>query len=342
MFETYIIHDEMPLKEVYIPEKMYHRDGEIKRIARVLSPVIKNRDAGNLFIHGPTGTGKTTIIKYMFNVLNSETSNVATIYVNCWKYSTVNSLLNQILMQLNKSKALFSTRRTNSELIKDIEVEVEKKNKKLIIALDEIDRVESMDVLYFLSREKYALVLISNDAFALKDVDMRIKSSLLLEEIEFKKYKVEELVDILKDRASYALVPDSVSDALLKLIAMNSNGDARVALEILRKSAMNAEIKEKKKIERQDIIDAVRSIKNLKYSQIMSNQKRELQIIYKIIEEKGEIKPKELLDIANIAFLDELNKELPERTLRKYLSKLVSLGVVKAEGDVRWRIYKLK
>jgi len=218
----------------------------------------------NVFLYGPTGTGKTTMVHHIFDLLKEETSKVVTAYVNCWKQPTTNAILNSIYREVNRSKAMFIHKKTTTELLEELEKEVEKTNKKLIVALDEIDKIEDKNVLYSLSRSNYGLILISNDPFALKELDSRIRSSLSLETIEFRAYTTEEMFDILKDRVDYAFYPNSISDAMIKLVALNSEGDARVGLEILRRAALIAEDEESEKVEREHVLKAIRGAKNIK------------------------------------------------------------------------------
>lgn len=336
-----ILKDDLPLREAFIPERMLHRDGELKAVISCLKPLLNKRNMRDMFITGPTGTGKTTLIQYSFELLMEETTNVVAVYVNCWKKPTINAIMNKIYLSVNRNKALFAHKKTTSDLIKDVDEELKRQDKKLVIALDEVDRIEDMDFLYTLSRSDYGLVLLSNDPYALKNLDQRIRSSLSLENIEFRAYSVEEMFDILKDRVEYAFYPRSIDDSMIKLVSLNSNGDARVGLETLRKAALVAEDDNKEKVEREHIIKALQGTKNIKSSQIISSQTPEIKLLYKIIEEKGEIASSDLFKEFNERYLEEQGKTISERTFRKYMQKMVALKVLNSKGDVRWRKYSI-
>ena len=94
-------------------------------------------------------------------------------------------------------------------------VECCKKIKKgLVICLDEVDQLVLNDeeALYNLARinqyinNPVGLVLISNNPYVFVEIDRRIKSSLNLEEVEFKGYSLDEMRNILQKRAKLAFI----------------------------------------------------------------------------------------------------------------------------------------
>jgi len=73
----------------------------------------------------------------------------------------------------------------------------------------------------------------------------------------------------------------------------------------------------------------------------MANQPEELKLLFKILEEKGELSSSSLLQEFNERYLKTQGKTISERTFRKYMQKLTNLKVVVSEGDVRWRRYRI-
>ena len=75
------------LRHDYIPNKLPHRDEEIKKIANILAPSLKNSKVSNIFIYGKTGTGKTAVTKYVLNHLEKKAtiigSDLKVCYINC-------------------------------------------------------------------------------------------------------------------------------------------------------------------------------------------------------------------------------------------------------------------
>jgi Cdc6-like AAA superfamily ATPase len=138
--------------------------------------------------------------------------------------------MEEILLQLGLA---VHGKEATSDLVKRFMV----LKKKLLVCLDESDHMKDTDILYDLSRSSCGLVLISNQAFALSEIDNRIKSSLFLNEVQFRPYSKEEILEILRERASYGLRQGSISENLLSIVAGMSNGDARIGLQTLKVAA---------------------------------------------------------------------------------------------------------
>lgn len=332
-----IIRDEQPLLESFIPERLFHRDGQIDTIKSCLMPIFKNKSPRSLFLHGPTGVGKTSVVQWIFEKLEETTSNASTAYINCWRHNSANAVLGKIATSMNIP--FFSVKKTNAELIDGIVKYLEKTKKKLVIALDEIDRLNDKDILYDLARNNLGIVCISNDKFALMNLDARIKSSLNLEEIEFPKYSNSEIEDIIKDRINYALAPGTIDPVSIKIAANSSDGDSRVALQMIHKAAQMAESSDSKKVTKDHIVKARKSALKSKVEMILSDQSQELKILYSLVEaaENGKIKSPDLWE----KFKPSCKKEISERTYRNYMEKLVSLKLIKESGEARWREYEI-
>ncbi len=95
IFEQYrtkndVFMDKEILSIRFSPDDIPHRDGQIKQIALMLAPVIRNQKPSNIFIYGKTGTGKTLVIKNIITTLEQTASknnvSVKIIYINWSKY----------------------------------------------------------------------------------------------------------------------------------------------------------------------------------------------------------------------------------------------------------------
>ncbi len=331
--QSTIIKDETPLIEAYIPDRMYARDGQKDVVRACLKPAEAGRAPRNLFLYGPTGCGKTSISNTVLSELTQYSQSVCTSYVNCWKNPSTHAILSKIVSDL--PMRFSNPKKQSSELLLDIEGYVANQSKKIVVVLDEVDRVEDMDVLYSLSRNGYGVVCISNDAHALALLDPRIKSSLAPETLEFPKYTRDEMIDILRDRANLAFVPSAIDDVFIRIAAVGADGDARVGIEILRKAALSSEADGLPKIAKEHLIRAQKDARSLKAEQILAILTEHHKILYSIIREKGKISSPELFE----AYKKTAAKPISGRTYRAYMEKLVTLRLVSASGDVRWREY---
>ena len=323
-----IIYNDLPLTEAFIPTRVLHREGQLKELERCLKPALYNRSIENVFLVGPSGTGKTTLAKWVLESYFKENS----AYVNCWKYSSTHEVLKEILLSF---QVPVHGREPTGELIKQIEKLVRKK--KIIVCLDEVDRLESFDVLYILSRNNIGLILASTRYHALLDLPSRIKSSLALTEIEFPAYKPEELFDILKDRVNFSFKPGSIKDELIKIASIAAEGDARVGLEILRRAGKKAEDKGLKQVTIEEIKQAIREAKKIKFSFITSRLNEHQKIILEILGKRRRMPSGTLYK----EYCVITKNPVVERTYRNYMQEMVKLGLVKAEGKGRWKKYEI-
>jgi orc1/cdc6 family replication initiation protein len=324
-----IIYNELPLTEAFIPTRLLHREGQLKELERCLKPALYGKPIENVFLVGPSGTGKTTLAKWVLESYFKEIS----AYVNCWKYKSTHEVLKEILLNF---QIPIHGREPTADLIKSLE-NLMKKKRLIIVCLDEVDQLENFDVLYVLSRSGCGLVLASTHYHALIDLPMRIKSSLALTEIEFPAYKPEELFDILKDRVEYSFRPGSIKDQLLKIISVAAEGDARVAIEILRRAGKKTEDKGLKQVTIEEIKQAIKEAKKTKVSFILSNLNEHQRVIFEILGKRKRMPSGELYR----EYCRYVKKPVVDRAYRNYMAEMVKLGVVKSEGFGKWKVYEL-
>ena len=328
--------DEEALSTDYLPRTLPHREGEIKLIANNLLPASRMRKPQNMFIFGPPGIGKTAVVRFIFRDFEEYSERVKTVYINCWDYNTAPSILSKLVIELG----LFIPRRgISKDEIKERLIEaLEKRNRALIVCLDEVDQLVRRDesVLYDLSRiNQYVdvpvgLVLISNNRFVLKDVDPRIKSTIALQEIEFKPYSLMEMKDILEERVRLAFRPGSVEKGVVLLVAnhaVKQGGDVRVGLECLLRAARHAEERGSKLITVKDVKSVIVSVKPVKPKLVEEKLNENERLLLEIIKGRAELETTE----AYREFNTRSRVKLSDRRLRDYLKRLESLGLIEVE-----------
>jgi len=271
----------------YLPNKLPHREKQVRKVASVLAQALKGYKPNNLFIYGLTGTGKTAVVKLVVKKLQQKARErgvrILIPFINTKRDDTPYRILAKMIEELGLRVP--PTGVATAELYSRFKKFLDKKGVLMIIVLDEIDyhvKKHGDDLLYKLTRineelerSKVSLVGITNDVNFTSWLDPRVKSSLGEEELVFPPYTADQLRDILRDRAEMAFVEGALGEGVIELcaaLAARENGDARKALDLLRISGEIAEregssrvtVEHVKKaweqIEKDRVVEVVRSL----------------------------------------------------------------------------------
>ena len=281
------------LQETYTPETLLHRDSEIKKIAEILAPCLRNEKPSNLFIYGTTGTGKTVSMKYIIHQLmaiaNEREISFKALYVNCKIKKVADTeyrLIAQFIRELGRE--IPPTGLPTDEVYNIFFKVLDEKKQNILLVLDEVDYLVKKtgdEVLYNLTRintelknSQLSIVGISNNVVFINSLDPRVKSSLSEEQILFSTYNAIQLQHILRDRAKIAFKKEVLEEGVIEkcaAYAAHEHGDARRALELLRVAGEIAERNNFDKVKLGDIDEAEEKIEKDRIIELVESQPKQ-------------------------------------------------------------------
>jgi len=265
-----VIRDRSLLNPNHVVEedRIVGRDQQLQEVTKMLRVAIGDNRPPNLFLYGPSGTGKSLITKAVCNniaaLCATRDIRFGTIEVNCQDLDTLGVAVYELVTQAAKEadvdvevpKHGVSTKEKWDELFRIVNQNFD----SVVFVLDELDmlvgRRDKQEpafsrLLYQLSRAGtdgdldafISVVAISNDTKMMDAVGSRAQSSFTPEDVHFDDYDANQLQAILRRRqdAFYEDVLDGDVIPLVAAFAAQTHGDARKAIDLIRVAGELAE-----------------------------------------------------------------------------------------------------
>ncbi len=346
-----IFKDKRPLDHRWLPEKLVHRDEQIRQIAKYWVDVLSGVTPSNVTLYGKTGTGKTAASKFareqLIDIARKKNVFVKVEYIRCTDYTTEYQVIAELCNRLGRDVP--NRGWTKGEVVntfRDIfKPDVFARKLHLIVILDEIDILLNKDgdgILYTLTRTGNVSVLCISNYLDFKNlINSRVTSSLNDKEIVFPPYGADQLSDILAERAELSFNENILESDVIPLcsaMAAKEEGDARYALDLLKNAGELAFDEDSSVVTSDHVRRAKEKIEHNKVIEIISTlplqQQRLLEAILNLTKEKEEISSGKLYD----AYTDISKKDaVTYRRIFDFIGELEMLGIISTNTVSRGR-----
>lgn len=318
------------------------REREIEGLAACYAGDLAYESPIHVWIHGPTGAGKTFCVKHVINTKTNESGTLA-IFVSCREKLTLSAVLDNILDIVRPIRSQAKARdRQLAILAADLS------DRRCVIALDDIDvlsRQDTANLLYHLCRlPRTSLVCISPSRVPLLNLPEPVRSRLCPRQIRFPRYSPDEIQAILESTAKRALDVSRWEQEVLSRITAESRGDARRALALLRHVVQRAEESGASTLTPEHLVPSNFSHFNPHHDEALSLLGIHHSLLHEIISVTQPVTSGEVERRYVAACERRALKAAASRTVTKYLAELTDRKLLQRErgpGTSGW-IYRLQ
>jgi len=269
------------------------------------------KNSVNTIVYGPSGIGKTTLIKSVIEEANNNLGQA--VYVDCSLYQTANAVLREILLSLGSVIAS----KSNYDLTKRLREKTRKV--KLFVFLDHFENLKSNDVLNILLGLDFCVCLVADTFESYRMINLTQRARFV-NIVKIEKLPDDEVVKLLKENTSL-----KVGNEVMRKIVEKSDGNLTFALNTLRSAEVNH--------------GNIATIEQIDFSDGSSNKAPNVDgsAILQVLEQKKRLPSGELYRL----YCEESEYPKSERSFRNYMQDLCRKGLVRSIGDKKGRFYEI-
>ena len=341
-----LVKDHRVLDFNYVPEQLVHREGQMKMMSALFSPVLDGPVSQTAFLLGPVGTGKTCLGHRFcqdFVAAGKGTKAIEFKIVNCRDKRKNITVMYEVCKTF---QPLIGKGYSVSDLLEVLRKDIEKRKIHFVLVLDEVDALilgDGPDLIYSLTRfdegrpgqaGSLSLILISTKN-VLNNLDMATMSTFKSSHIiNFGAYSESELMDIVKQRVLLGLHPGVMPLRVMEEIARmaSEQGDARRAIELIQFSAAFAGQESRSKIAMEDLRKAKASIAKVDVEPYILNLDRHKKLallgIARSLKKRASITMGEAQVNYEVACEEVGEKPRSHTQFWKYIQDLSACGVI--------------
>jgi archaeal cell division control protein 6 len=335
--EQIILRNREPFDEDFMPETIRFRDSQRKELWSSFFTTPQGARPSHFFLFGPSGSGKSLLVQEL--LIEAKRRAILAAYVNCWQYQSLHSIIDKIIGDF---RLLIAERNNTMYKIEKLERFINKK--QFLLVLDDIDRLDPKEIDFILYNlcdlKNVTLVCLGYSMNFLKRLDDRVRSRLVPKIIEFPAYSKGELMAMVKERSERGLSDSCYHNELLKKAVNMANGDARVAIQTIKKAAECAEQKRNDTIHLKDLVNSGINARQIKITKVLESLSEHHRIIYEVIRKSRRIESGKLWLAYKEACHREKKQNAPQRTFQYYRDELLYMGLIcskrlRVRGNVR-------
>ncbi|EMA69157.1 ATPase AAA [Halorubrum aidingense JCM 13560] len=315
------------------PPDLRHRESQIQQVIRLLHRAREKRQG--VLITGPSGVGKTVLGRMVLTQYARE-------HGLGWTWiQTLGLTTGDVFRKAIRGAGdTVADNAPNAELPRRLRNAIDGRH---VLLLDEGDDLAGTGTVGKLASVPgvEVIIIVHNPDDWLARAESSVRQRLHGGRVSLSRYGVDELADILADRARVGLGDDVVSRRQLETIADDVAGVARDGIQTLRAAAELADERDHSRIRDGDVDDAYERARSRIREANLSSLPFHHLVLYELIREAGELTGRQLHaryeEVEEHVYANRQWMPIGRRDRRNKLDKLLEYDLIERyQVDHRW------